>query len=127
MAYVALITLLILIQYLYFAIRAGGARGKGDVKAPAMTGDENFERALRVQLNTLEQIVITLPAMWVCAHYFRADVAAILGAVFLVGRFVYSSGYLGDPTKRGPGMIISMIANAGLIGCGLFAVVMKMF
>lgn len=126
MTYVALITLLILIQYFYFAMRAGGARGKGDVQAPAMTGDENFERALRVQLNTLEQLAITLPALWICASFFRADVAAVLGVVFIVGRFVYAAGYMGDPSKRGPGMIISVIANAGLVVCSLFAVIAKL-
>lgn len=126
MTYVALVTLLILIQYFYFAMRAGSARGKSNVQAPAMTGDENFERALRVQLNTLEQMVITVPAMWICATYFRADVAAVLGAVFLIGRFVYSAGYIGDPSKRGPGMLISAVANGGLVGSSLFVVIGKL-
>lgn len=123
MSYVILVTALLLIQYQFFAMRAGGARGKGDVKAPAMTGDDHFERNLRVQINTLEQLIVTLPAMWICAIYFRADVAAVLGAIFLIGRFIYSSGYLQDPAKRGPGMIIGFVANLLLIVSCLYSAV----
>ena len=46
---IALITLIILIQYSYFTFRAGMSRGK-EVAAPAVTGTERFERALRVQI-----------------------------------------------------------------------------
>lgn len=124
MSYVILVTMLLLVQYTFFSLRAGGARGKSEVKAPAMSGDENFERCLRVQLNTLEQLVVTLPAMWICAVYFRYDVAAALGAVFLIGRFLYSSGYISDPSKRAPGMIIGFVANVALVLCCLYVAVM---
>ena len=84
MSYVALVTLLLLIQYMYFTLQTGLARGKDTVVAPATTGDVMYERKSRVQINTLEQLMVTLPAMWVCAHYFRPDVAAILGAIFFL-------------------------------------------
>ena len=99
---------------------AGLARDKGEVKAPAMSGDENFERKLRVQMNTLEQLIITLPGIWICGIYFRADVAAILGLVFLIGRFVYSAAYITDPSSRGKGMMIGFIANMALLLCCLY-------
>ena len=123
MSYVALVSTLLLIQYTFFSIRAGLARGKADIKAPAMSGDEHFERNLRVQINTLEQLVITLPAMWICAIYFRTDVAALLGLSFLIGRFLYSSAYISNPSSRAPGMIIGFISNLGLLGCSLFAAI----
>lgn len=119
---VALVTLLILIQYMYFTLQAGMARGK-EITAPATTGDEMFERKLRIQLNTLEQMMVTLPAMWVCAHYFRDDVSAILGTAFIVGRFLYASAYAKDPTKRAPGFIIGFFANVILILCSLWGVI----
>lgn len=119
---VALVTLLILIQYMYFTLQAGMARGK-EITAPATTGDEMFERKLRIQLNTLEQMMVTLPAMWVCAHYFRDDVAAILGTAFIVGRFLYASAYTKDPTKRAPGFIVGFFANVILILCSLWGVI----
>jgi uncharacterized MAPEG superfamily protein len=126
MAYVALVTLLILLQYFFFMMQAGFARGKDTVVAPATTGDEMYERKSRVQMNTVEQLIITLPAMWVCAHYFRPDVAAILGVAFIIGRFVYSHLYIKTPKSRGPGFMIGFLANIGLIGCGLFGVISSM-
>jgi len=124
MSYVILVTVLLLLQYTFFSIRAGGARGKGDIKAPAISGEENFERCLRVQMNTLEQLIVTIPAMWVCAVYLRADLAAALGLLFLIGRFVYSAAYLSDPTTRGKGMIIGFSANMILLLCCLYVGVM---
>jgi len=123
MAYVALATLLILIQYFFFVMQAGLARGKDIVVAPATTGDETYERKSRVQMNTLEQLMITLPAMWLCANYFRADVAAIMGVAFLIGRFLYSHLYIKDPKSRTPGFIIGFFANIILIGCSLYGVI----
>ena len=102
MGFVILVTILLLVQYLYFAFRAGGARGKGDVKAPAVTGDEAFERCLRIQLNTLEQLAVTLPSMWICAVYFRADVAAILGLVFLMLGVYFTSATVSGFGAGGP-------------------------
>jgi len=108
MAYVALVTLLILIQYFFFVMQAGFARDKDTVVAPATTGDEMYERKSR---------------MWVCAHYFRADVAAILGLTFLIGRFMYSHSYIKEPKSRAPGFIIGFFANVVLIGCSLYGVI----
>lgn len=123
MIYVALVTLLILAQYSFFFMQAGMARGKGEVKAPAVSGDELFERANRVQTNSLEQMVITLPAMWVCAHYFRADIAAILGFTYFVGRFLYSFSYMKEPSKRAMGFMIGFLANTALLLCGFWGVI----
>ena len=123
MQYVAVVTLLILIQYIVYMGMAGAARGKGDVKAPATSGDENFERALRVQMNTLEQMIVTLPAMWVSAYYFQPMLAAGLGVAFMLGRLLYRNAYMNDPTKRGPGMMIGFIANLALVATGLWGAV----
>lgn len=126
MEIVALVTLSILIQFLVFTLMCGAARAKSGVEAPAVAGDPVFERAFRVQQNTLEQLMLVLPSLWVCAYFFSANVAAIFGAVFLVGRFIYRAGYMGDPKKRGPGMLIGLFATLVLIGCGLWGVVAKL-
>ncbi len=123
MAYVALVTLIILVQYFFFVMQAGLARGKDTVVAPATTGDEMYERKSRVQMNTLEQLMITLPALWICAHYFRPDVAALSGLAFVIGRFMYSYLYIKNPKSRGPGFAIGLLANVILIGCGLYGVI----
>ena len=123
MTYVALVTLLILAQYFFFVMQAGMARGKDTVVAPATTGDEMYERKARVQLNTLEQLIITLPAMWICAQYFRADVAAIMGLAFLIGRFLYSYLYIKNPKSRAPGFVIGFFANVILVATGFYGII----
>jgi glutathione S-transferase len=107
-------------------VMVGKARGAGDVEAPAMTGDEAFERAVRVHLNTLEQLMITLPAMWVCAYYFNTTLAASMGLVFLVGRFVYRAAYIADPGKRGTGVMIGFLASVVMIFAGLWGVISQL-
>lgn len=123
--YVVIVTVFMLAQYIYFTMRAGMARDKDQkIVAPAMTGSEGFEKKLRVQLNTLEQLVVALPAMWLCAVFFRADMAAVLGLIYLVGRFIYSIGYLSTDVKnRAAGMIFTMLSNVVMLGCALFGTV----
>ena len=115
MEYVALVTLLLLLQYLTFSILVGAARGKSGIKAPAVTGDEDFERAYRVQMNTLEQLVLTLPALWLSGMYFDPMVAALLGLAFFLGRVLYRAGYVKDPAKRGAGFRIAFLTPLRLI------------
>ena len=126
MEFVALVTLLLLFQYLTFMLLCGAARMKGDVQAPAVSGDENFERALRVQMNTLEQLAIVLPALWVSGMYNSPLVAASLGLVFFLGRLVYRFSYMKDPATRTAGMMIGMLGLAGLLLTALWGVVIQM-
>ncbi len=104
MEYVALVTLLLVAQYMVFTMLVGAARGKSGIKAPAVTGDENFERAYRVQMNTLEQLVMTLPALWLSGIYFDSLVAALLGLAFFLGRVLYRAGYVKAPRKARRGL-----------------------
>jgi len=121
--FVALVTLLLLCQYVVFMGMCGKARAQSGIVAPAVTGDETFERAYRVQMNTVEQLVIALPAMWVSGMYFMPMVAAALGLVFFVGRMMYRVSYMKDPESRGPGMIIGFLANIALIATGLWGII----
>ena len=123
MEFVALVTLLLLCQYVVFMGMCGKARAQSGIVAPAVTGDETFERAYRVQMNTVEQLVIALPAMWVSGMYFMPMVAAALGLVFFVGRMMYRVSYMKDPESRGPGMIIGFLANIALIATGLWGII----
>ena len=117
MHYVALVTLLLVAQYVVFMGLCGKARATSGIKAPAVTGDEYFERAYRVQMNTVEQLMIALPAMWVCAFYYPS-LAAALGVAFFVGRVLYRNAYVKDPETRGPGMIIGFLAAIIMILAG---------
>jgi uncharacterized membrane protein YecN with MAPEG domain len=123
MEYVALVTVLLISQYMVFMMLVGAARGKSGIKAPAVTGDEGFERAYRVQMNTLEQLMVALPALWVSGMYFDSLVAALLGMAFFLGRVMYRAGYVKDPEKRGMGFGIGFLAVLGLIGTALWGVI----
>jgi glutathione S-transferase len=112
--YTAAVTLLALLLYLVLLTVVGRARGKYGIKAPAITGHENFERAHRVQMNTVEQMVFFLPALWLYAVLLSDKGAAAGGLIWVIGRGIYAVSYLDDPAKRGPGMIISMLAQTGL-------------
>ena len=126
MELVALVILVALIQYIYFSVMVGGARGKYGVDAPATTGNETFERYYRVQMNTLEMLVSLIPAMAIFAMNARADVAAYAGIVYITGRFIYFKSYVGDPKKRTVGFLLSMLPILVLIVWGGISIIMSM-
>lgn len=122
-ALVALLTVLLLFGTAWVV---GHARGKYDIKAPAVTGHPYFERAYRVQVNTLENTVIFLPALWLAANYGFTGWAGIAGLVWLAGRVLYAVTYLQDAAKRGPGFAISMLGWAALVVMAAIGVVRAM-
>lgn len=127
MEYVALIILLALVQYTWFSVRVGIARGKYGVKAPKTTGDEAWECLYRVQENTLEQLIIFIPGMVAFALYVRPTWVLVPGLLFLVGRQLYSYEYINKPESRTPGMALTLLANAALLAGGLTGVILKIF
>lgn len=126
MEFVAIVTVLALLQYIYFAVLVGQARGKFGVNGPAVTGHPVFERYFRVQMNTLEMLVAFLPALWLFARYVSPMWAAILGAIYVVGRFVYLRAYVADPAKRGLGFGLSMLPTLVLLLGGLVGAVLPL-
>lgn len=105
---VDLVAMLALLQYLVFGSLVGRARGRYGVKAPAVTGHEQFERVYRVQMNTLEVLVAFLPALYGAARYWPATWVAGVGVVYLVGRIVYWRAYVTAPASRGLGFLLSI-------------------
>lgn len=111
----AVVTLLALVAYFMMGMQVGRARGKTGITAPAMTGDPMLERAVRVQSNTLEWLPIFLPSLWLFAIYWNELVAAAIGIVWIIGRVLYSVGYMADPARRGSGFMIQFLACAVLL------------
>jgi len=110
------ITLAALVLYLATGIYVSRMRARHGVKAPAISGAPEFERACRVHSNTLEQLVPFLAALWLCAIFMATPLyAAILGVVWLFGRVIYAFGYYSAPGRRAPGFAIGMIALILLI------------
>ncbi len=122
----AIVTILIVLQTFWFAILVGKARQKYGVPAPACSGDEGFERAYRVHQNSIEQVVLLLPALWVFAWFVNGEIAAGLGVVYLVGRQLYRNAYVNSPASRGTGFVIGVLALAILALGGLGGAVMSL-
>lgn len=129
MELVVLVVMLALLQYIFFAVQVGRARVKYGVNAPAMSGHAMFERHLRVQMNTLELLVIFIPAAFSYAFlaerlgWYGGEVAAALGVIYLIGRGVYAKVYVQDPAQRKLGFALSIGPCIALIGGALVAVV----
>ena len=123
--WVILVTVLALVLFFVVTINVGRARVKSGIKPPQMSGDPEFERAVRVQQNTLEQLVLFLPALWIFAIVVSPLYSAGLGGVWLVGRVLYAWGYYQAAEKRGPGFGISSLAAIVLILGSLISVVMQ--
>jgi glutathione S-transferase len=118
----ALVTALALVLYAAVFIEAGRARHRYDVKAPAVSGPPEFERAFRVQQNTVEQLVLFLPALWLFAMYVSPLWGGIIGLVWIAARAYYAISYYRDAEARGPGFIVAMSASAVLLIGGLVGV-----
>jgi glutathione S-transferase len=104
--YTAVVTLLVVLIYMFMATRVAAARGKFGVKLPAISGHPDFERVFRVHQNTLEWMPIFLPLLWLCAIYFSDAAAAVVGLLWIAGRLMYFVGYTKAVEKRLPGFFI---------------------
>ena len=119
MSLVNLLVILALLQYVYFASRVGWARGKYDVPAPATTGNPIFERHYRVQSNTLELLILLVPAVWIASAYWNPLFIAAMLAIYIVGRHIYYVTYIQDPKKRSMGFGLSFLPIVALLLSGL--------
>jgi glutathione S-transferase len=122
-SYVAIVTCLALLTYLWMSVRVGAARAKTGIAAPAMTGDPGLERHIRVQANTLEWLPLFLPSLWLFALYWSDLVAAGLGVLWILGRIVYALGYVAEPRRRAVGFLVQFLAAMVLLAGALVGAV----
>ena len=120
------VTILAVLTLFYMSVPVGRARAKHSIAAPAMTGHVDLERAVRVHMNTLEQFAIFMPLLWVATSYFTlvSWLPAILGIVWIVGRFIYMQAYLKDPGTRSLGFGITLLSSIALLILSVIGVVM---
>lgn len=116
---IAVVTILALMQFYLFGFQVGQMRARHGIKAPAITGHPEFERMFRVQQNTMEQLVMFIPALWIYGYFGKPLWAAAIGLVFIVGRQIYKMAYVADASRRALGFTISTVAVAGLMIAGL--------
>jgi glutathione S-transferase len=122
--WVSLVSICALILFLVLTINVSRTRGKFGVKLPDICTAPEFERVVRVQQNTLEQLVLFLPALWIFATFANSIAAAIIGAIWIVGRILYAWGYYQSADKRGLGFAINSLATlilllGSLVGIGM--------
>lgn len=122
----AFVTLLAVMLYFSTGLMVARARARYGVKLPATTGNPDFERVFRVQMNTLEWMPIFIPALWIFAAYIGDVWAAVVGCVWIAGRLLYMVGYYAAVEKRTPGFLIQVLACLVLVAGGLFGAVSRL-
>ena len=132
MGFMTLVLVLILIQYLSFGMKVGGARQKYEIEAPAIIGHPEFERYHRVHQNTLENLILFIPLYLVFPQMAEAqgwmgyEIVSVAGVFWLIGRFVYAKSYIKDPESRTIGFVICFLATIALLLGTLALSVMSM-
>lgn len=123
--YSAIVTILVILLYFYMGGVVGRMRGKHGIAAPATTGHPDFERAFRVHYNTMEQLIVFLPLLWLATVLYRgiAWLPAVFGLVFIAGRIVYMQRYMSEPKSRSPGILIGMLGIFGLLVLTIIGIV----
>jgi glutathione S-transferase len=121
----AMVTALALVEYLVLGALVGRARARHNVMAPATTGNPEFERYFRVHQNTLEALIVFLPALWIFSLTVHYHLGVALGVLFLISRIVYASGYLKAPARRAPGALMTFGINSILVLGSIVAILIK--
>jgi uncharacterized membrane protein YecN with MAPEG domain len=127
MVLVEIVTVFALLQFVVFGALVSRARGKYGISAPSVSGHEMFERYYRVQMNTLELLVVFVPSLWLAARYWSPLVVGAIGAIYLVGRVLYFRAYVSEPAKRGTGFVLSLgpavvLLLATLVGAAIASI-----
>ncbi len=121
----ALVTLFALLLFALTAYGVGRARNIYGIKAPATSGHEVFERRFRVQMNTLENLVLFLPSLWLFAIYVSHMLAGILGVIWLLARSYYVIAYVREPVTRRIGFHSAMLVTVGMAVSAGIAIVIR--
>jgi len=120
-----IVTVLALLEYTVLGLMVGRARGTYGIEAPATTGNPDFERIFRVHVNTLEALIVFVPAVWIFSLTINYHLGVILGLLFVVARIVYAQGYMSAANKRGTGVIATAAINGTLVLASLIWLLVK--
>ena len=123
--FTALVTLLSILFYFFTSIQVSKARVAFGIKAPTISGNPDFERYNRVHVNTLEALIVFLPAVWIFSLSVNYHIGVLLGLLFVIARIVYAAGYISAASKRSTGAMATGIINVILVVGGLIALTIK--
>lgn len=121
---VHLVAALAVLQFIVFSFLVGRARMEHKVNAPAVQGNEQFDRVFRVQMNTMEQLICFLPSLLLANVYWSDTFVALVGVVYLVGRLVYRQSYIADPSKRTVGFLLTLVPTLVLLIAAMIGALM---
>jgi glutathione S-transferase len=124
--YTALVTVLAVALYFSTGLMVAKARDKYGIKPPAISGNADFERVFRVQMNTLEWMPIFLPLLWLFAIFVKDWGAAVLGLVWLAGRVLYIQGYVRAAENRHRGFMVQTMASGALLIGAVIGIVVQL-
>lgn len=113
--FAALATGLAILIYIWTGALVGPARKKHGVDYPNTQGPDDFNRVWRAHQNTLEQLVVFLPSLWLFSLIVSDMWAGVLGAVWGLARVLYVRGYVVAAPKRGLGFLIAFLCTAALL------------
>ena len=122
-----LVLMLILLQILYFSIEVGRARQRLGIDAPAVSGNDEFDRYFRAHQNSLEQLIVFLPAVLVTAYLGYSITCLVCGIFYLVGRAIYFRSYVKEPKKRTLGFVLSFFSTVILVMTSLVSSLLVLF
>jgi glutathione S-transferase len=111
----AIVTVLALLEYSILGVMVGRARQTYGIQAPATTGNPDFERYNRVHVNTLEALIVFLPAVWIFSLTVNYHLGVLLGLLFVIARIIYAAGYLSAASKRSTGALATGLINGILV------------
>ena len=124
---IAIVTVLALMQFYWFGIEVGKMRAKHQCKAPSITGAPEFERMFRVQQNTMEQLVMFVPTIWMFGYLVNPLWGAGMGVVYLIGRAIYRVAYVKEPKGRSLGFMLSILPTSLMLAWVLLDAVVALF
>ena len=113
LAYLAI--MLMVAEYAVFGTMVAFARSWYRLPAPATTGHPDFERYFRVQQNTLEQLIVMIPALWIMALTLSPLWAALFGFLFVIARVFYALGYYRSAAGRHWGFTVGAWGTGGVV------------
>ncbi|PCJ72099.1 MAG: MAPEG domain-containing protein [Rhodobiaceae bacterium] len=119
-----IVTIVSLLIYVWMAMQIGKARGQHSVPAPSTDGPEDFLRVLRVHGNTMEGLILFIPALWLFALTIGDIWAALVGVAYPIGRLIYARGYYAAADKRSTGFLIGFVSTIILLLGSLGALIM---
>ena len=122
----ALVTIGITLLMFFLAFNVGKQRGIHKIDAPAMTGHPMLERAIRVQMNTIESVLLVLPLMWIYAAFGNPRIAALMGALWVFSRIWYANAYMADPGNRSKAFTAGMVSIVALFVGATWSVLTRM-